>query len=163
MILFAEKRHFIRIIVGRDQATAETRYYRSDLPFELFLKWNWYFLYREAIYRIKYPRYYIRLDTGHYEYETPKEITVRKLKDYIAAKKRVISRIEHAISHDTAIWDQLFPISEHPNYQKAVSKLHDATRNKEQLERELQVVLDSEDQQPCSLPTVLTCTYINIK
>ena len=119
-----EKRFFAKIRLSKDyKALAKTVYLRKDLTFELFRKYKWFFLYREALLRIKYPRYFIELTLGNYDYELPEVIYKKKLRNKLISKKRNVTKFSNQIAIARASWNELFPIESHPKWSKVLEKL----------------------------------------
>lgn len=86
-------------------------------------KWDWYFKYRAALFQIAYPKAYVELLWGNKPKYSEEEIRNIDLKNSIAGKKRMITKISNAINETKAEWNELFPIEEYPLYKKAMAKL----------------------------------------
>jgi hypothetical protein len=132
-----ERRYYVKIIMGESQGNSKTIYHNQDLPFDTFLKFNWYFKYREALLRVQHPKYYIRLAAGDYEFILPAVEHIKRLKNLIAAKKRKTTEINRRISVTRKQWRELFPLEEYDNYKKAVTKLEHLAKIIQMLEQEL--------------------------
>ncbi len=67
-----EKRFFVKIRFTNDSKNsclAPTVYYRTNMSFQLFIKWKWYFEYRKALLIVKYPRAFVEMTSGSFDYE----------------------------------------------------------------------------------------------
>ena len=98
----------------------------DGLTNELMFKYKWYFDYRHALLKVKYPRKTV--DFIHYRYtpETTTELerAETRKKNMIAAKRRKITEIENRIREEQQKWSELFPLADHVNYKKAVEKMN---------------------------------------
>ena len=92
---------------------------------DLMLKYKWYFDYRHALLKVKYPRKIV--DMHHYAYQpettTELERHETRIKNLILAKRRKITEINNRLRQAEYNWCQLFPITEDVFYKKAVEKL----------------------------------------
>lgn len=111
----------------------------NNFPNNDFLKrWQWYFKYREALLRIKYPRMKILYE--HYFFSNEKvKSPEEKLQDLIAGKKRSITKIKNALVLYEKEWNSLFPVEEDETYQKGIDK-------HARLESELQFLLRQQNE-----------------
>lgn len=98
-------------------------------------KWKWYFEYRYALLRIKYPKNHIL--KGSYDYDAPADIQLINLKNRITAKKRKISEINNKLQLAIDNWNELFPIEENELFIKAVDKLKRLNNELQQLQTSL--------------------------
>ena len=97
-------------------------YWRWEgLRYDTFIRFLWYFEYRYALLRVKYPKNYIQ----HNQFTT--ELTEKSasdlLKSKISTKKRKITEFENKLLMAENGWQQLFPISEDALYIKAAGKI----------------------------------------
>ena len=120
----SEKRFYVKIDAGPCAGGNPCVYHNKDFPFELFMKWEWYFDYREALYKVQHPKHRVDLMTGSYDYVPAREVAVLNLKNKIVAKKRVISKYRNKIQMAKNEWNELFPIEEYPIYKKAMEKIN---------------------------------------
>jgi hypothetical protein len=93
----------------------------KDFSFEQYLKWKWYFEYRYALLRIKYPKNCI-------EYKTIKRPlnaleAVDHLKNKIIGKKRTITKYKNKLLEFSSNWNSLFPIEADLLYINATQKI----------------------------------------
>lgn len=95
-------------------------------------KWKWYFEYRYALLRIKYPKNLI--NKGSYDYDAPADIKLVNLKNRISAKKRKITEIANKLQLARDNWTELFPIEENEFFIKAVGKLDRLKNELQQLQ-----------------------------
>lgn len=93
----------------------------EDLPTKVAIKWRWYFEYRAALLKVKYPRHQVELYSGTME---PSKVQLERIKrnQEIARKGRItklknkIVKIELAIKSMRENWNELFPVEAHPDY-----------------------------------------------
>jgi hypothetical protein len=119
----SQKRFYVKIDAGPCAGGNPCVYHNKDFPFEIFMKWKWYFDYRAALYKIQHPKHRVDLMTGSYDYLPPAETAIRNMQNKITAKKRVISKYRNKIQMAKNEWDELFPIEEYPLYKKAMEKI----------------------------------------
>ena len=119
----SENRFYVKIDAGPQAGGNPCVYHNKDFPFELFMKWKWYFDYRAALYKVQHPKHHVDLMTGSYAYLPPAEEVVRNMKNKIIGKKRVISKYRNKIQMAKNEWSELFPIEDYPLYQKAIAKI----------------------------------------
>ena len=84
-------------------------------------RWNWYFEYRYALLRIKYPKNGIK--KGSFDYEITPDKACFLLKNKIKAKKSKITEFKNKLSLAEQSWNQIFPIEDDELYQKCVEKI----------------------------------------
>lgn len=104
----------------------------ENLSFELFCKYKWYFEYRYALLRIKYPRNLIRHDQFKRDLNEVEKVDV--LKNKIIGKKRTITKYKNKLAVYVQKWNSLFPVSDDEPYKKAVEKI-------QRLEDELNILM----------------------
>lgn len=143
----AEKRFFVKIEAGPQAGGNPCVYFNRDFPFETFMKWKWYFDYRAAMHKVKNPRHRVDLLTGSYNYVAPFESQVRTLKNKITGKKRIISKFENQIRLVKNNWNELFPIDDLPDYQKAIAKIDKTKKELYNLEISLTKTINNHDLQ----------------
>lgn len=119
----SEKRLYVKIDAGPCAGGNPCVYHNNDFPFELFMKWKWYFEYKAALYKVQHPKHRVDLMTGSYDYLPLEEIQIRKRQNKIIAKKKVISKYRNKIQMATNDWNELFPIEDYPLYIKAMVKI----------------------------------------
>ncbi len=120
-----EFRFYVKIYMNSagKKIMANVVYYKSDMTFDFFMKWKWFFEYRAALLRVKEPRAYIEYSHGSYEYIIPKEIYRVKLENMIRAAKSQRTQVSRAIRDARNNWNEMFPIEEHPKWGKTLAKL----------------------------------------
>ena len=68
----------------------------EEMRLDHLTRWNWYFEYRAALLKVKYPRCKVILSTGQ---SAPTTKTLENFyKDKIAGKKRMITKLSNALS-----------------------------------------------------------------
>lgn len=103
----------------------------SGYKLHQFTKWMWYFDYRTALLRVKYPRNYIRA-VKFDEPLTPKS-EKEILKSRISSQKGQVTKIKNAIRKAKQHWDYLFPIEDEDSYKRAIVKLEEAEKKLKEL------------------------------
>lgn len=103
----------------------------SGYKFEQFIKWKWYFEYRTALLRVKYPRNHIDAR----QFDEPLTLKTKReiLNSKISAQKGQITKIKNAIIKYEQHWDELFPIEDDLLYNKAKNKLEIAENDLNEL------------------------------
>lgn len=120
-----ETRIFVKIIFSESgkSALANVHYFRNEMKVDFFQRWKWYFEYRAALLRVKYPKAFIKYETGPYEYSLPIDIYIKKVKETYLSDKRQLSKFKNKLNAISKNWNELFPIEEHPDYIKVKVKL----------------------------------------
>jgi len=117
----------VTIIVQRRSNPYEfiEKYEWRELSPGMLVKWRWYFDYRQALLKVKYPKKKVRMDVYYYLPETrsDKEILKQRIKNLIVAKKRKVTEVDRLIQNAVKNWDEIFPIEDHPYWKKAQAKL----------------------------------------
>lgn len=67
----------------------------NDIPFSILCKWRWYFDFRQALLKVKYPRNEVELKIT--QIEPDKKTILHYFKDQIAGKKRVITKTSNEL------------------------------------------------------------------
>lgn len=93
----------------------------ENLTFALYCKYKWYFEYRYALLRIKYPRKLIRHDQFKRDLNEPEQKDL--LRNRIIGKKRTISKWRNKLYAYEIKWNSLFPITDDGPYRAAVAKI----------------------------------------
>ncbi len=136
-----DKRMFVKITAGARMGGNPCIYYRNDLRPDLFFKWQWYFEYRAALYKINNPKHNVRIDTGSYDYTPPKEERLNKLKRKIPAKKRSIGKIERNMIRAKNDWTDLFQkIEDTGRWKKVEAMLKRYKEELREMENELELL-----------------------
>ena len=120
----SEKRFYVKIDAGPSAGGNPCVYHNEDFPFEIFMKWKWYFDYRAALYKVQHPKHRVDLMTGSYDYAPAPEVAFLNLKNKMIAKKRVISKYRNKIQMAKSRWNELFPIEEYHLYKEAMEKIN---------------------------------------
>lgn len=114
---------FCRITIKRGPEY-DVVYYRRDMPIPLLSKWRWYFEYRAALFKVVNPKLEVKLETGGYWVDMTKDDKLKRFKDKVAGKNRVISKIKNALKKAENEWNGLLPITEDGRYSNTVELLH---------------------------------------
>lgn len=120
-----ERRFYVKIRFNKNNspALAEVYYYKNDMSFQFFIRWKWYFHYREALLRVQNPHAFIELSHGSYEYTLPDDTYKKKVYNLLVGAKRKRTEFKNKIEEARKYWDELFPIEEHPKWVKVEEKL----------------------------------------
>lgn len=110
----------------------------KDLRFDIRMKYNWYFKYRAALLRVKYPKFYIDQRWGKEEINemSPKQQIEYRDKRRKIAVKRKITRFRNAITvYETEEKLKLIPDFNNPKYLRTIEKLKEYENELLQLEK----------------------------
>jgi len=112
------------------------------LRFDLLMKWMWYFEYRQALLKVKYPRLRVELSQLDYKPETRSDLEVYRsqIKKLLTARKRKVTEIENNLKRARQSWDELFPIEENPYWKKAIEKLERVKAERDKYEETIREI-----------------------
>lgn len=131
------KRFCVKICAGPNAGGNPCIYLNKDFPFQLFMKWQWLFRYRAALYQVQNPKHHVDLTTSSYDFVPPVEMQIKSLTNKIAARKRIITQWQTKVKSLEAEWNQLFPIEEQEFHIKSLAKIEKALNEYHQLVHEL--------------------------
>ena len=119
-----EIRLYVKILFSKSgsQALRETAYFRDDMTVQFYSRWRWYFEYRAALLKVEYPKSFVQLNQGNYEYILPDDELRLKLENKIRAAKGKITEFNRRLTNLSNNWNELFPIEQHPDWTKIVQK-----------------------------------------
>lgn len=117
------KRFYFKIDAGPGKGGNPCVYHNKDFPFELFMKWRWYFDYRAALYKVQHPRHTVDVFWGSYDFVPPAEQQIKDLKNKIISQKRKITEYKNKIKSWEKSWNKLFSIQDEDFYKKATEKI----------------------------------------
>jgi hypothetical protein len=111
----------------------------KDLTFDIRIKWEWYFRYRAALLKVKYPRSMVLYQWGNYEVESEEDAARRALKNRITAKKGKVTEVSNKLKQFETEWSKkyLFPASDQPEHKFLTEKLTRVKKDLIQLENQL--------------------------
>jgi len=111
----------------------------DGLSNQLLIRYRWYFEYRQALLKVQYPKNKVLLEHFRYQPESQSEIeqSVLRVQNLIVARKRKITEVSNKLKEAKASWTELFPLDQHPNYQKAMEKLFRLRQEKAEYEAQL--------------------------
>lgn len=120
-----EIRLYVKILFSKSgsQSLRETAYFRNDMTVQFYERWRWYFEYRAALLKVKYPKSFVQLNQGNYEYTLPVEELYKKLDNKIRGAKGKITELERKRNELQANWRELFPIEQHPDWPRLLNKI----------------------------------------
>lgn len=88
----------------------------TDMPFDIYHRWMWYFRYRAALYQVQEPKAYITTMYGVQKDNVKKTTADKFLKNKIVKAKANISRFENKLTRFRNSYSELFPIEEHETF-----------------------------------------------
>lgn len=136
-----ETRIYVKIMYGeKSRSMANVHYYRNEMTLEFFNRWEWYFEYRAALLKVKYPKSYVQLFRGPYEYELPEDLYLKKVQNRYLSDKRQLTKFNNKLEDIRNRWNELFPIEDHPDWIKVMTKLKDYQESFEQSKLEYESV-----------------------
>lgn len=106
----------------------------QDLYFHTLANWRWYFDYRAALLKVKYPKLTVNCFWGHYPAHGPQKID--QLKNRIRSKKAKITQIKNRVEAFVKEWDELFSYEDDVIYQKVIEKLNRLEKELKSMELE---------------------------
>lgn len=130
--------HYVIISVREKQNYPLVEHYEwHDLPFDLRIKYDWYFKYRAALLQVKYPKHYVEFRFGHVDATGPD--IAKALQNRIRAKRSKITEYKNKLrlyeqQQAEQQKGQLFTIPIDEMYPKAIAKI-------KRLECELQLLV----------------------
>jgi hypothetical protein len=93
----------------------------DNLRFDLAVKYKWYFEYRTALLRVKYPKNCIVANPIFCE--MTKKGTLDNIKSSLANARKNYTKNQNLLNKAVENWNSLFPIVDDVNYKKAFSKV----------------------------------------
>lgn len=125
-----EQRWYVSIKFSKDPkhwCLIPVCYYRNGMTFEFYCKWLWYFEYRVALLRVKYPKCKVEMRHGSYDYILPSDFYETKLRNLLTASKAKKTEFENKIQKARENWNSFFPIEEDVSWNKVQAKLKEYT------------------------------------
>lgn len=110
----------------------------DDLRYELLQKYFWYFEYRAALLKVKYPKSKVETKWGYYDASGRFEIQLAK--NRVRARKAKITEKLNKLEKAKAAWDSIFPIEDDPLYQKAIIAIEASKERLSEAEKELKKI-----------------------
>lgn len=113
----------------------------QNLPWEVRIKWDWYFSYRAALAQVENPRSkVVRRDWS----VDAKPIDLLRLKQKeLSAAKGQVTKIENLLQKAKDNWNKLFPIEDDLLYKKALIKHQTKLSNYNELLKEVDALKSS--------------------
>lgn len=142
-----ETRMFVKILFSESgkSALANVYYFRNEMRVDFFQRWKWYFEYRAALLRVKYPKAFIQLSHGPYMYQYPEDLYKVKVRNRYRSDKTQLTKLNNMIVAVQKNWNELFPIEENPNYTKLMDKYNYYKKQVEISQAEYDSVFSSND------------------
>ena len=129
--------HWVRIKVMTKYGGGELveTLFWEGLPWHTRNRFTWYFKYRTALLQVKYPHYHVEMYWGNEDAEGKSLAHI--LKDRIAGKKRMITKITNNMELAKKHWDSLFPIEEDRLWILSANKLAKYKKELKEVEEQL--------------------------
>lgn len=129
-----ETRMYVKIRFAENgiSALAKVLYFRNEMRVDFFHRWKWYFEYRAALLRVAHPRAFIELASGPYDYVLPDDAYRTKVKNQYLSDKRQLTKLKNQLAVIEQNWNELFPIDEHPHWQRVMTKYQQYTARLQQ-------------------------------
>ena len=127
--------YYFKIEVYKSGSIQVEQLFWNDLPYYIRTKYVWYFEYRAALLRIKYPRYRHSITMGSYPKETKEIIKIKERQLKFANTK--FYNAKKIMEDYKKGYRKLFPIEDDPNYKKALQVLDNKRENVNKIKREL--------------------------
>jgi hypothetical protein len=106
----------------------------DGLPYQVRLRWDWFFRYKAARFQVEHPHWCIELSHGRIDHiMTDEEAAAKALADKLQAAKGRYTKILNRVSAFRAEYTGLFYIEEDPVYQKLIGLLSKAIANLNEL------------------------------
>jgi hypothetical protein len=103
----------------------------EELPSHTFVRFMWYFKYRAALVRVKYPKAIITFNA--IREDRPKkdilEMRVERAKKSCSAAKGQLTKVETALKEAKDNWKEIFPIEQHPKWKRTIEKVKEKRQN----------------------------------
>ena len=131
---------YFKIGVYKSGSILVEQLFWNDLPTWIRSKYDWYFHYRAALLRIKYPKYRHVVDYGTYQKKTKDIIKIKEIQ-----LKKAITRVatyERNLELYRQSYSALFSIEEDPDYKSALNVLWNKKTNVEKIKEELKQLQD---------------------
>lgn len=122
----------IKVYAGEYPTAGIMEVYKwNGYKFNQFVRWRWYFEYRVALLRVKYPKSHI--DARQFDEPLTQKTKMEILRSKISAQKGQVTKIKNAIKKYEQHWDELFPIEDDIMYNRAKNKLEIAEKELDDL------------------------------
>ena len=109
----------VKLVVFNNQHSIIHTLLWFDLPYNLRLKWDWYFSYRAALFQVQFPRFDVQLIYSRYQ---AKDTSLKRLlNNQLINKKGKLTHYQNQIKLAQLHWNSLFPISDDPLYISSLS------------------------------------------
>lgn len=101
----------------------------EDLPVKVAIKWRWYFEYRAALLKVKYPKYHVEHRWGRMDPSEQQAERIHRNK-HIALKGKITKITNKIIQLDSDLeamkqnWSQIFPVEDDPVFIGMIGKLN---------------------------------------
>ena len=119
-------RWMIKISLHRNTykaSDAKVMYYKKDLPFELFMRWKWFFRYRTALIQVQHPKQFVELEFIKVKFTPDLQVLLKRAKDKFIGAKATLTKYQNKKQEMEDSWNELFPIEQHPKYMFVMDKI----------------------------------------
>lgn len=94
----------------------------DNYPFNLFMKWRWYFRYRAALIQVQYPRQAVEII--EFQWQLSEEETAKiSIKNKYVKAKADLTKFQNRLQAAKDKWNLLFPIEDDITYKKALERI----------------------------------------
>ena len=102
---------------------AKVMYYKKDLPFELFMRWKWFFRYRAALIQVQHPKQFVELEFIKVKFTPDLQVLLKRAKDKFIGAKATLTKYQNKKKEMEDNWNELFPIQQHPKFMFVMDKI----------------------------------------
>ena len=133
-----DKRFGAKIVLFQKLIPVEGKcvHHWKDFPFEVFMRWQWYFKYRAALVQIANPKRMVELTTFSYYYVPTYEEKRKRMKDKLTAKRAKLTQWRNEFKRVCDGWNSLFLVEQDHRYKATVEKIESLSVELQCMERE---------------------------
>jgi len=125
---FENRRYGCKILLHRNgfaAADAQRIHHWTGFRFEQYNKYRQWFRYRAALIQVQHPKQYVEVYEYHYQHVPEKEEMQKRLQNKLKSAKAKHTEYTNKMNRARQGWKELFPIEDHPAYQKAMEKVQE--------------------------------------
>lgn len=126
---------------------AKVMYYKKDLPFELFIRWKWFFRYRAALIQVQHPKQFVELEFIKVKFTPDLQVLLKRAKDKFIGAKATLTKYQNKKKEMEDNWNELFPIQQHPKYMFVMDKIDEYEIKRKETGRKYAALLKQEIKQ----------------
>lgn len=95
--IMKEIRMYVKIKTGQHNAV-KVHYWRTDMKYDFFKKWEWYFEWRSAKLKFENPKMKVEIHKGSFDFIPPFDILEKRIKDDLKGRKSALTKFDNKIS-----------------------------------------------------------------